>query len=401
MTQQTQLSLFAEPPPRPNPRLIRWARLESGYSSARAAQRARVPEPRLLAWEAGEAYPTLRQLKKLAELYHRPFSLFFGSDAPRTYPLASEYRRLSTVRPGEESPELRLAIRHMQGRRDTTLELLEELGYEIPDFNLTARPGENPRAVGERLRAAVEIDVEEQYRWGNGWEAWRTWRAALEGIGVLVFMFPKVALEEVRGLALLDQPMPVSAVNTKEVPEARAYTALHEVIHLMLWNAREEDVALRDRHTDEEWMQLERLAESAASHALVPEDSLAEEVDRQGVSADVGRMQAAARRFKVTPSAMATRLRSSGFLGWEEYDRWRDAWASYLEAQPPLKPGFATAVSKTLGRGGPSFARLVLEAWDCQRLNTAEAARYLNLRPNQFSTLRERLMVGAMGAADE
>jgi Zn-dependent peptidase ImmA (M78 family)/DNA-binding XRE family transcriptional regulator len=401
MTQQSQLSLFADPPPRPNPRLIRWAREESGYSSARVAQRARVPEQRLLAWEAGDAYPTLRQLKKLAECYHRPFSLFFASDPPRTRPPALEYRRLSTVRPGEESPELRLAIRHMQWRRDTTLELLEELGYEIPDFNLTARPGEPARAVGERLRAALEIDVEEQCRWRNGWEAWRTWRGALEGIGVLVFMFPKVALDEVRGIALLNQPMPVSAVNTKEVPEARAYTALHEVIHLMLWNAREEEVALRDGHTDEEWTRLERFAESAASHALIPEGALAEDAQQQGVPADVVGMQAAARRFKVTPSALATRLRSSGFLGWEDYHRWRDAWESYLAAQPQQKPGFATPVSKTLGRGGASYARLVLEAWDRQRLNTAEAARYLNLRPDQFSTLRDRLSSGATGAADE
>lgn len=389
------------PAPRANPGLIRWAREESGYAIERVAHRLRVPEARVQAWEAGSRLPTLRQLKKLSEFYHRPLSLFFALEPPRTIPLAAEHRRLTTVHPGEESPELRLAIRHMQARRDTTLVLLEELGYDTPDFTLTARSREEPRVVGERLRAAAGISADEQSTWHDGWEAWRTWRLALEETGVLVFMFPKVELDEVRGIALLDQPLPVAAVNTKEVAEARAYTALHEVIHLMLWNGREEDVALRDQHTDETWAQLERFVESAASYALIPEAALGELVDRRGVPRDVERIRSAAQRFRVTPSALATRLRSSGFLDWDEYHHWRADWESYLAAHPRGKSGFATPVSKALGRGGPSFARLVLEAWDQQRINSAEAARYINLRPDQFGALRERLQAAAVGAADE
>src|SRR4029079_11886437 len=96
----------------------------------------------------------------------------------------------------------------------------------------------------------------------------------VERIGVLVFQFPKVGLNEVRGLSLLRTPMPVAAINGKEMPEAKAFTLCHEVIHLMLAAGNEEAPAARERRTGNEWLEVERFAEVAASHALIPEDAL-------------------------------------------------------------------------------------------------------------------------------
>jgi hypothetical protein len=137
----------------------------------------------------------------------------------------------------------------MLARRENALNLMEELGEAIPEFSVHAHLRESPVEVGQRLRRAMGVDVATQLGWDDEYEAWRGWRAAVERLGILVFQFPKVSLREVRGLALLRTPMPVAAVNGKEIPEARTFTLCHEVVHLMLAASNEEAPAAREQRS--------------------------------------------------------------------------------------------------------------------------------------------------------
>lgn len=385
--------MLVSAPPRPNPNLIAWARREAGYDAVRVAKRLGVKPEQVEGWEANGKPPTVRQLMNLAAFLERPLSLFFQETPPRLTPLAAEYRRLPNVTPGAETPELRLAIRHMVARRRDAIDLFDELDEEIPEFGLRAHLSDDPIKVGQSLRERIAIPVAEQEGWKDSWQAWREWRSAIEQGGVLVFMFPKVDMSEVRGLALLRTPLPVVSVNTKEIAEARPYTALHETVHLMLAMADEEKSALEDQRSAADLRRVERFAEIAASHALVPEDALAHAVG-DNVPMDVDSIRRLAARFKITPLATATRLQQSGYLTVSQYRTWRTAWDEYVRQLPAKSKGFATPVSKTLGRGGRMFAQLVMDAYDTNRITTADAARYLNLRPDHFDTLRLRLVAG-------
>ncbi|HEX4406932.1 MAG TPA: ImmA/IrrE family metallo-endopeptidase, partial [Polyangia bacterium] len=233
-----------------------------------------MKEERLLAWESGERQPTFKQVEHLARVLHRPLSVFFMPQPPQLPPLAAEYRRLPGVEPGHETPEFRLAIRQMVARRENTLNLMGELGDDVTDFALRAHLRERPADVGLRLREATGVDVATQLGWPDEYRAWAAWRAAIERLGVLVFQFGKVKLEETRGVALLRAPLPAVGVNGKEIPDAKAFTLFHEVVHLMLAAGHEETSALKEKRSDAEWTKVERFAEIAASHALVPEDAL-------------------------------------------------------------------------------------------------------------------------------
>lgn len=363
----------------------------------RVARRLQVKEERVAAWEKGERQPTLRQLEQLARFLHRPFSVFFLPLPPQLPPLAADYRRLPGVEPGHESPELRLALRQMLTRRENALNLMEELGEPVREFSLNAHLRETAIVVGQRLRSAIGVDVATQIGWANEWQAWNAWRAAAEQIGILVFQFGKIPLEEVRGLALLRMPLPVVAVNGKELPEAKSFTLFHEVVHLMLAIGHEEAPALRERRSSSEWDDVERFAEVAASHALVPEDALRSMIEQLGLHAaawTIEEVRRIARKFRITPLAMATRLRESGFISWVHYNRWRSEWQSYVATLPPRAGGFATPVGKALNRAGRPFARLVLEALAANRITSVDAARYLNLKFEHFEKLRVRLSEG-------
>ena len=382
-----------------NPALLLWAREQSGYPSELVAKRLGVKLDRVLSWEQGERKPTVRQAQELAKYYHRPFGVFFLPQPPAVPPLAAEYRRLPGIQPGVESAEFRLALRVMSHRRDVTLELNEELGITAITFSTAAHIAEGAAAVGTRLREALGITTAEQHGWRDDWQAWREWRSAIESSGVLVFQFPKVPLEQVRGVSLLAYPLPAIGINSKELaPGARVFSLVHELVHVALGLGQDERVALRERRDDAEWREVERFAEEAASEAIIPEDalrSLLRDMPIPRDAWDVQQVRSLARKFHVTALAMATRLRASGALTWDGYNAWKAKWSEYVAGLPARKGGFASPVDKTLGRGGRPFAQLVIEALDSNRITAVQASRYLDLKFDHIEKLRSELRIGA------
>lgn len=385
-----------------NPTVLEWARKESGYPVGKVADRLQVKPERVEAWERGERPPTLRQVQELARFFHRPLNVFFLLFPPQVPPLAAEYRRLPGVTPGQESPELRLAVRQMINRRETALSLMEELGEPIAAFALQAHLNENPEAVGGRLRAALGIAVDVQFGWRDEWQAWREWCAAVEQLGVLVFQFPKVELTAALGLSLLRFPLPVVGVNSKAQPELKCFTQLHEVIHLMLAAGHEEAPALLEQRSSAEWETVERFAESAASYVLVPEAALRAAAPSRSQVWDIPAVRRVARRFRVTPLAMATRLRASGCMDWPQYRVWKERWNQHVKTLPPRTGGFAHPVDIALNRNGRPYVQLVMEALAANRITSVDASRHLGLKFAHFDKLKESLRGGPVsGGADE
>lgn len=378
-----------------NPTLLAWAREQSGYAPETVAKRLGVKPDRLEAWERGDLKPTVRQAQELAKYYHRPFGVLFLPQPPVVAPLASEYRCLPGVRPGAESPEFRLALRVMLQRRQVTLELSEELGQAWPEFKASAHQSDGAIKVGQRLRSALGVTIEQQLAWRDEWQAWREWRATVENAGVLVFQFPKVPLEQARGVSLFEFPVPVVGINSKESsPGARVYSLLHELVHVALAVGRDEQVALTERRSAAEWRELERFAEEAASEAIIPDSALQEQLRRTSVARDawdVRQVRALASKFRVTPLAMATRLRSAGAFTWAGYQHWKSVWDDFVASLPVRKGGIATPVDKTLGRAGRPFSQLVLEALDANRITAVDASRYLDLKFDHVQKLRAEL----------
>ena len=386
-----------------NPTLLAWAREQSGYASETVAKRLGVKPNRLEAWERGDLKPTVRQAQELARYYHRPFGVLFLPQPPVIPPLASEYRRLPGVQPGVESPEFRLAVRVMLQRRQVILELSEELGQAWPEFKTSEHQSDGAGKVGQRLRSLLGVTIEQQLAWRDEWHAWREWRAAVENAGVLVFQFPKVPLEQARGVSLFEFPVPVIGINSKEgSPGARVYSLLHELVHVALAVGRDEQVALAERRTAAEWRELERFAEEAASEAIIPEPALQDQLRRTSIARDkrdVRQVRALASTFRVTPLAMATRLRSVGAFTWAGYQQWKSAWEAFVESLPARKGGIASPVDKTLGRAGRPFSQLVLEALDANRITAVDASRYLDLKFDHVETLRAELGEARAGAS--
>lgn len=383
-----------------NPPLLVWARQESGFPPEEVARRLGQKDRRRLdAWERGERKPTIRQAQRLARIYHRPLGVFFLPQPPTLPPLAAEYRRLPGIQPGVESPGLRLAIRVMSHRREVSLQLSGELNVPVPEFATAIHLSEPSSEAGRRLRATLGVTAQEQLDWRDDWQAWWRWRAAVEDAGVLVFQFPKVSLNQVRGLSLLDALLPAIGINSKESSAgARSFTLMHELAHIALARGHEEQVAQRETRDDAAWQDVERFAEEVASAVLIPAETLSRFLDRMAVpndAWDIALVRRLAGTFRVTPLAMATRLRAAGTLSWDGYQRWKREWDAYVATLKPRAGGPTSPVDKTLSRAGRPFAQLVLEALDANRITSMDACHYLDLRFHHVEKLREELRLGS------
>jgi Zn-dependent peptidase ImmA (M78 family) len=159
----------------------------------------------------------------------------------------------------------------------------------------------------------------------------------------------------------------------------------------MLAFGHEESPALNETRSEKEWDKVERFTETAASHALIPEDALHEMMATKTMTPvkwDTHHVRQAARKFRITPLAMATRLRESGFMNWADYKSWRAGWDKYVATLPPRKGGFANPAEKAVNKSGRPFVQLVLEALSANRLTPVDAARYLDLKFDHFDHLR-------------
>jgi len=375
------------------PTVLAWARAESGLPAEAVAKRLAVKVSRISEWENGGRRPTVRQVQQLAQLYRRPFGVFFRPDPPVIEPLAADYRRLPGVTPGAESPEFRLALRVMLQHRDIALELGDD---QFPPFGLNVRLEEATQVAAERVRSALGVTDAQQTGWDTEWTAWREWRTAVERLGALVFQFPKVPLDEARGVALPLFPLPAIGINSKETsPGARVFTLIHELVHLGLAKANEESPALRENRSESAWQAVERFVEDVAGQVLMPAAMLDTLATASSSAWTVNAVRRLARRFKVTPRAMATRLRAAGRMSWDTYQQWLVDWNAYLATLPPQSGGFATPVDKTLGRAGRPLVRVVLDALDSNRITAVDASRYLELRFDHFNDLRQELRAGS------
>ena len=188
--------------------------------------------------------------------------------------------------------------------------------------------------------------------------------------------------------------MPVAAINSKEGPESRAFTLIHEVVHLMLAAGHQEVPALRETRSSAAWAEVERFAEETTSHTLVPEAMLSQEIrsgDLPRNGWDIGDVRSLARRFRTTPLAMATRLRASGYFDWAHYQVWKRGWDNYVATLKPKTGGFAHPVAMALSRAGRPFTQVVLEALSANRITTVNAAHYLDLKAEHFEKLKGSL----------
>ena len=378
-----------------NPKVVAWARRMAGLDLEDAAHKVGAKAERLKAWERGELRPTITQLRKLSDIYKRPLALFFLDKPPADEATPRDFRRFDPEAAEPLSPELRLAIRDARARREAALELFEELDEKPPRLELSAKLSDDPERLGEQLRKTLAAGGTPPS--GDPRIVFNFWRAAAENAGVLAFQAVGVDVEEMRGFSISERPLPAVVLNIKDAYAARSFSLLHELTHIML--NRGGLCIFEEQGPQTDSQRTEVFCNHVAGAALLPASSLLREAEvpaRRVSEMPESAVGELARRYGASREAVLRRLVILNRIPLSFYRRRRAEYSREYQRvrREPRQGGFAPPYTMAVAKGGPLFTRLVLSAYDEERITASDLAEYLRVRLKHLDRIRNAVQPG-------
>jgi Zn-dependent peptidase ImmA (M78 family) len=366
------------------PTLLRWAR-----------ERSRIPEeqlavrfPRLAAWEAGEAQPTLKQLESFASATHTPTGFLFLQVPPEESVPIPDFRTIAGVGVERPSPDLLDTVYICQQRQEWYITYAQSIQEEPVAFVGSASIDDDIVEVASAMRDILGFGLEARQQYSS-------WTAALSGlseraesVGVLVMVSGVVGSnthrvldpEEFRGFALADALAPLVFLNGADTKAAQIFTLAHELAHLWIGTTALSN-ATADAPGDNA---VERWCNQVAAELLVPLPAIGEQYRSGGSLTD--ELNRLAARFRVSTLVILRRVHDAGYLTRSEY---REAFEAEIERILALSPrGSGGNFYNTLPvRASKRFTRALITSTLGGRTLYQDAFRLLGFK--KVSTLNE------------
>lgn len=287
------------------PEVLRWAMEQSGVAPGDLAQRARVEASAVLGWLSGEAQPTKTQFRAIASLLRRPAAFFFLPRPPVEDALPAVFRHPPNRRQHEATRAELEAVATARRVQRVASWTAERVGDRRWAENLIEVPPPNtsPAVAAANTAEWLEWSTAEQRAAPSATAVVRLLRARLEDRGVLALQL-SIGKDGCRGFSLTDDSKPLIAVSTTYNAQARLFSYLHELGHLI----RRTD-ALCIGYAD---TTAERWCERFAASFLLPHDAFRRRLwERFGtgtVIQDLDQVRLLAADFNVSLAATAIRI---------------------------------------------------------------------------------------------
>ena len=359
------------------PAVLRWARENAGYRLEDVKWRGITPE-HIQEWEAGSSSPTLAQLTELSYRYGQTVAFFFLPTPPtRGLILPTDFRDHPG---GHVSPQLRREIRLAAKRQRLTLELLPETRNqlkELPD------PRTDIATAADAARTRLGISWDRQSSFKNSREAFNSWVAATQALGVAVFHMSGISQDECRGFSQYNTQLPTIVLNGGDSPQARSFTLMHELGHLITRSDGMCTLWYDDRS--------EHLCNAFAAEVLMPATHFLSQIDDTDPLSCIDSL---ATRFRVSQEAVAVRMRVLGKISQTELNTIRHRVAQCVTERSVQ----STDTSKGpphhvvhLRNIGSRFADAVLSALYSDRISLSDATYYLDSKVETIERIEAEL----------
>lgn len=379
------------------PGMIVWARRGAGYRDvASAAAKLRVTEERLAAWESGDEQPSISQLRRISGLYKRPLASFYLPTPPRDFTIRNQdFRRLAGAEIRDYSPAMILAMRTVAFRREAALEL--EPDEPVVAIVGSASMSEVAHAVAAAAREAVGVSLDQQRSWTALYDPLNGWKTAIERLGVLVFHFIGVEVDEVRAFSASEPRYPVIAINGSDSVHGRVFSLLHELGHLCLGEGGSCDLGDMSRSGRvtpdvEAWCNRFAAAVLVPSAALLAEPIVARApAGHEWTDAELSSLS---RRFRVSREVILRRLVTLDRAELEFYRRHRSAWLELPRREKDDREARIAKALLVIRDVGKPFARIVLDAYHADTISACDVSDYLGARLKHLDAIEHRLTTG-------
>jgi Zn-dependent peptidase ImmA (M78 family) len=202
-----------------------------------------------------------------------------------------------------------------------------------------------------------------------------------------------------RGFSITERPLPAVVLNIKDAPTARCFSLLHELAHVMLNRG---GLCIFEEHGPQtDFRRIEVFCNHVAGAALLPANSLLREPEvppRRVTDIPDAAVSRIARRYGASREAVLRRLVILDRIPLTLNQRKRDEYArAYAQKRQERKGGFAPPHTVAVATSGPLFTRLVLSAYDEERITASDVADYLGVRLKHLDRIRSTVQPEPIG----
>jgi Zn-dependent peptidase ImmA (M78 family)/transcriptional regulator with XRE-family HTH domain len=368
-----------------NREVLKWARERVRLSYDSAADGAGVRPEQVEQWEKGDALPTIKQGRKLANVYDLPFLELLSKEKPKIkeLELVPDFRMHRDAPEPKEQYELLMVQSEAEEIRLNAIDLIEllEIDTPTPPENFYCTLEKKPADAAAIARAVIGMPIDAQLSLSNKERPKfiTSFRRYVERIGVIVMKNSALAQFGARGLCLFAEPFPV-IIFSSEAPTAQAFTLAHELAHVAL---KQSAISGPVNSASQQGKRVEDWCNSFAGAFLMPANVVAAMRQRPSSPAktiDDYELNAFAISFCVSRHAALVRLVELGYVDSDFY--WKVKRPEFLAQEAAFKGGGRSLYygSRYRSSRGDLYTGLVLDAWSNGAITNHNAAEFMGIK---------------------
>ena len=277
--------------------------------------------------------PTIRQAKAIASCLHIPFAALYmnASDIPpKALPKVRNMRTLYGSQANDDSA-LNIAMIDILLERDFFISICKDLGMAYERFAPSVPTTNDAKSWADAIRKYFSLDIEDQYKCASTRKYYLYLREKIEQRGVFIHCFRDVPVDDTRGFAISESVLPIIGINAEDRSPAKAFTIIHELVHLYKRESSMCNEMFNARTTQAE----EIFCNAVAGELLVPERALRIILKNNSYTSPFTRddIGAIANRFSVSREVVIRRLLDTGEIDNAEYQTYSNEFRLEIEKE--------------------------------------------------------------------
>lgn len=333
--------------------------------------------------------PTINQAKKISSILHVPFAGLYMNTCDikiKSIPPIKNFRTFDGI-PSIDDSGLNIAICDVLLERDFLIEGKNELGLLSTTFSAPICQSNDPAEWARIIREHYSINIKDQYKCNSPRQFYLYIREKLEEHGIFVQCFTGVPVEIVRGFSIYEQNLPIIGINDADRPPAKAFSMIHELVHLIKRESSVCNIMFNAIASQKE----EVFCNAVAGELLVPQNAL-QVVIKNGkymTPYSIDDISAIAKKFSVSREVITRRLLDTGKIDGVEYETYFDEFSRELERdrenhriarRAGIKTSFYTNVSRAaIDRTSPSVSQVLYYGYGEELYSKQDIARHLGI----------------------
>lgn len=369
-------------------KIIEWSINTSGWKKIELREKLNISEKIFASWFKGQALITLNQLKELAKKTKRPLASFFLSTIPSESPTPKDYR-LHPEQKGKFDKKTIFAVRKARRLQKILKELMSNL-YEDRKTKLKKRElNESPIKVAEEVRELFELTEDKQKKFNNSYKFMRFLREKLEKNNIFTFQI-SMPQEDARGFTLSDSFPNIVTINSKDSIEARIFTLMHEVGHVLL---KDTGISIPDFNNQNK---VEKWCNEFSSNFLLPKN-IAKKIFSENNSKliETETLEFLSRKYKLSKNMLLYNMAKLKFITFEDYNEILNRYKKYESiVKTEVEKKSPTGIPqdrKRLSELGNKFVSLVAENTERKNITYSDALNYLSIKSRNFNKLMKKV----------